>query len=487
MNANPDFNFVQNVFALNMFSNLASIKKGTVPQLQGELKAMLKAIFANTDMQKMIGAWDVVWGPVIGSYGDDAKSGVVSNALYVAKNQDGQYVIATSGTNPVSKYGWFVEDFDVKTMVVWPGMVDQPDAPRISSGTNDGLDHLLALLDGDVSLMTFLTQTFSACTQQTQLVVTGHSLGGALSSVLALYLNDTINSWNPPNNVIVCAEPSAGASPGNLAFSAYYNKMMGSRTLRFWNKLDPVPHGWEPDMVEQVPFLYYPYFKPGFLLKGITVLALSQSLEGTAPYPAGGFYTQLQLQTPPLPGQVNIGNTRSPSAAEVLQLFVDMAASKILNMLHVNSVVSTLIVDALNLVLKEYENEVTLDALLDKLRAELQKIAGHEAYLEKLLQLLGIVLTELENVMLFLYQLLYQHVTVYPDLMGTAATHPLSQAIVNNLVAKGELDEEYTNVWDKLTDPKLTLQQAAAKISTRIEDLLTDDFIQRNGLGIMNG
>ena len=486
MSTTPQLNFVQNVFALNMFSNLASNKKGTAPQLQTELNTMLTAIFANADMQKLIGTWQILWGPVVGEYGIDEKGNVASNALFVAVNQDGQYVVATSGTNPVSKYGWFIEDFDVHTMVLWPGMADAPDAPRISNATNIGLNHLLSMVDNSgVSLLTFLKNTFTDCAQQTQLVVTGHSLGGALSSVLALYINQNSGTWNPPANVIVSALPSAGASPGNEAFSAYFNKTIGARTLRFWNKLDPVPHGWEPDMVEQVPFLYYPYFKPGFLLKGIAALALSQSLMGTAPYPDGGFYTQLQLQTPPLPGQVNINNTVPPSAAEVLQLFVDMEASSILKKLGVNSIVAGLIVDAINVVLKLYANEVSIDALLDKLRAELQKIAGHEAYLEKLLTLLGILLNQLENVGLFLYQLLYQHVTTYPQLMGTSVTHPLSQAIVNGLVSKGNLDDAYTDVWDKFFDPKLTLKAAAPKLGSFIESLLTDEFVAKNGLKIM--
>jgi len=490
MNSEPTFNYVQNVFTLNMFSNFASAKKAPVPQLQTDLTQILAALLNNTDVQKLIGTWKVVWGPVVGSYGIDIKREAASNAMYVAVNQDGQYVVAVSATNPTSLYGWFVEDFDVKNMVLWSGVLagnlKDPGAARISQGSSDGLNHLLGMVDpGGVTLMTFLQNTFSSTTDTVQLAVSGHSLGGALSAVLALYINQTISIWNPAGTVIVSAEPTAGASPGNKAFSDYHNKTMGARTLRFWNSLDPVPHGWEPDMIEQVPLLYYPYFKPGALLKGLIVLVVAQSLEGTAPYPEGGLYTQLQPQTPPLQGQVAITQTRNLYAAEVLEFFLDFEASSILKKLGVNSIVSALIVDALYLILKEFAGQDTLDVLMAEIRAKLQKIIGHEPFFEKFLLLLETLLNEVENIMVFLIQLVFQHVTTYTDLMGTSAMHPLSQSIINNMVTGGKLDADYLNVLDKLTDPKRALKLAAPKVGEKLLTLLTDDFIKKAGLKLL--
>src|SRR5476651_2258294 len=200
MNSEPTFNYVQNVFTLNMFSNFASAKKAPVPQLQTDLTQILAALLNNTDVQKLIGSWKVVWGPVVGSYGIDIKREAASNAMYVAVNQDGQYVVAVSATNPTSLYGWFVEDFDVKNMVLWSGVLagnlKDPGAARISQRSSDGLNHLLGMVDpGGVTLMTFLQNTFSSTTDTVQLAVSGHSLGGALSAVLALYINQTISIW----------------------------------------------------------------------------------------------------------------------------------------------------------------------------------------------------------------------------------------------------------------------------------------------------
>ncbi|OCX52494.1 hypothetical protein BEL04_13610 [Mucilaginibacter sp. PPCGB 2223] len=488
--SNPKFNFIQQVFALNMFSNFASApRKGSPAQLQKDLTLILQAILSDTNVQQMMGKWEVVWGPVVGSYGEDVKNQVASNAMYVAKNPEGQYVVAVSATNPSSLYGWFTEDFDVRTMVAWDGSpTPKPDAPRIANGTHLGLQHLLQLTytsgpQAASTLMQFLNSTFGASAEHTQLVVSGHSLGGALSPVLALHIDEAQAEWNPAKTVEVSTMPTAGASPGNKAFSDYQNAKMGSRTIRFWNSLDPVPHGWQPVTVELVPFLYYPYFKTGILFKAIAGLVLEQSLQGTAPYPEGGFYTPLQPQVTPLPGQVYITLTRNLSGAQVLQYFVDMEAGKLLKKLGIGGVAATLIIDALNWLLNKFGNEESLDTLVANLEERIKKIPGYGPELDKFIGILYAMLLELENVMIFLLQLVYQHVTVYTDLMGTAQLHPLTQAIVNNLVSNGTIGSDYSNINDKLTEPLQLLMQTAPKMGSVIEGLLTDDLMAKAGWG----
>lgn len=480
MNPSPSFNFVQSVFELNMLSNLVSDNKNTAPNLQEDLSTMLIEIFGNADFQKVMGTWSLEWGPVVGEYGSDVTREYASNALYVAKNQEGQYVIATSATNPASFYGWFVEDFETSQMVPWIATNTAPNAPRISVGTSTGLAHLLAMVDnGGVSLMQYLTNTFSTSAVQTQLVVTGHSLGGALSPVLALYIDQAQSHWNPASTVIVTTMPTAGASPGNQAFSDYQNAIMGPRTLRFWNKLDPVPHGWQPDMVEQVPFLYYPYYKPGLLLKAIAGLVVAQSLEGTKPYPAGGFYTNLQPQVSPLPGQVNITAARNPSATQVLQFFIDLGADEIFKALNFNNGFEiALIMDALNWVVKTFADAESLDKLLDQIEAKLANLPGHDVFLKDLVLALEIILTELENLIVFLLQLCYQHVTTYPDLMGTYSIHPLTASIIDNLVDTAQLNANYKNVMDRLFDPVAMLKAATGAVGVVVKQVLTVDFIK---------
>jgi hypothetical protein len=501
MNQQPVFNYVQTVFTLNMFANLVSDKKAPDAQLQQELSTMLDTLFGNADVQNLIGEWQVVWGPVVGSYGSDAKKpdkAIVSNALYVAYNAaDNQYVVATSATNPISKYGWFVEDFDVRTMVPWADMltpIEVPaNAPRISNGSYLGLSHLLSLQSAPVSnvgigmqtIMEWLKSTFSTSTKQTQLVVTGHSLGGAMSSVLGLYIAETSPGWNPTNSVIVSSMPTAGATPGNKAFSDHHSKVMGMRTIRFWNRLDPVPHGWQPDLVELVPFLYYPFLKPGALFQGLVALVVEQSLQGTKPYPEGGFYTQLMPQVQPLPGQINIVSAANPSAASVLQFLVDIGLEELFIIIKVPKMLAALIVDGVNLLLKEFASEETIDQFMDKLRAKLALLPASKEWIDKLFLVLESIIAEVENVFLFLIQLVFQHVTSYAYLIGTSAMHPLSQSIINSMVSNKKLDPDYTNIIDKQNNPQLVVQQMTPVIGSALLSLLTPAFLAKKGWDIL--
>lgn len=479
----PIYNSVQQVFALNMFSNFAGNKKAPVAELQADLTKIINALLSDARMQKYIGNWQVVWGPVVGSYGKDVDRQVASNALYVAKNDEGTYVIATAATNPISTYGWLTEDFEVQTMVVWDGFNDDDaTAPRVSSGTNTGLNHLLGMESNGVSLITFLQNTFQSSNTKQQLIVTGHSLGGALSPTLALKLVNTQSQWNPTNTVVVCAQPSAGASPGNLAFSNYYSSLLGNRTLRFWNKLDPVPHGWQHDMLESAPFLYYPYYTPNVLLQGLVALALGRSLKGTEPYPAGGLYTQLLPQTPPLPGQVNIILTQPLPASTVIQFLMDMELKKILANLGITGLIANTIISICNSIIQHFDNSATVDDAIDWMRHELEKIFGHNEYLNHLFNTLDILLNQFEGVLLYLLQLGYQHVTTYYDLMDMKNMKNLTDNIINSQISSRKLDSFYLDLTAKLTDPKEGLKTLGEHLNASMQQLLTTDFIKQAGI-----
>ena len=96
------YNYTQQVWNLNLMSNLASMKFKTAQELQKYLTAKLNAIFTDERAQKFIGKWEVVWGPVVWSNGRI----ISDNAMYVAKKLEGEgkgnYVIAVAGTNGIS-------------------------------------------------------------------------------------------------------------------------------------------------------------------------------------------------------------------------------------------------------------------------------------------------------------------------------------------------------------------------------------------------
>jgi hypothetical protein len=517
------FNLVQNVFTLNMFSNFASSKKADQATLQADLTTIVDNLLGNEFLQQTMGKWNVVWGPVVGSYGTDAKREAASNAMFVA-NQGNQYIVAVSATNPTSLYGWFVEDFDVRDMVTWKwalenagtnangwGATETNNAiiegltPCISAGTYLGINHLLSMegpgiVDNQTSYMTlmaFLAATFSGSNAPAQLVVSGHSLGGALSPTLALYIDENQATWNPAQTVVVSTVPTAGATPGNQAFSNYQNSVMGLRTLRFWNKLDPVPHGWQPDTVELVPFLYYPYIKPGTLFKAITGIVLEQSMEGSAKCPEGGFYTPLQPQAPPLPGQVNLSYTGNLSASQVLQMLVDIGVEEMLSLFHPDSnffdkynLLLPLLIDAVNLALKTFANQEDIDTLLQKIEKHLSTFPD-QAAINEVITVVGAILAQLENVMLYLTQLAFQHVTSYAFLIGTSSIHELTQGIINSLVLNGGLSPEYTNLVDNLNNPVLLVTQMAGAVGNLIEGAIKNDvtlvkkILDKHALGMI--
>lgn len=483
---NPTYNTIQQVFAMNLFSNFASNKKGSAQELTYDLTVILSKLLSNTEMRGYIGTWEVVWGPVVGTYGHDEKSGVSSNALFVATNNQGIYVVATAGTNPISTFGWFTEDFDVRTMVVWDGFDDTTDAPRIASGTNIGLQYLIGMTDkSNRTLMQFLQDTFNLVNTPKQLIVTGHSLGGALSSVLALTLNSNLTTFNPAQTVTVSAVPTAGATPGNKAFSEYFSSQLGSRTVRFWNKLDPVPHAWQADMIETIPFLFYPYLVPNPLVQSLAALALEQSLQGTQTNLQGGRYTQLQPQTPPLPGQVNIGLTAPLTAAQVAEVFIDIGAKKILTRFGVSGIIADAVIAAINEVILHFEGIQSIDKALTDMREKLEKVFGKHEYLDHLFYVLEVVLKQLEGVLLFLIQLGYQHVTSYNFLMGMPTMHNLCQYIINDAVSSGVLSDDYKNLSEQLTDPIKALKNNTDRLGELIERILTPEFIAQTGMPVI--
>jgi dienelactone hydrolase len=185
-------------------------------------------------------SWRVVWGP--GLSGDRA------NMLYAAGEPSGnQIAVAIRGTDWSFWLNW-LEDFGSLLPLV-PFTYVAPSVPsgnpQIAAGTNIGLQLLLrteaSTLDGDqVDLTTFLRRLGD----QAEILVTGHSLGGCLASVLAPSLAQQLGSAKN-FRVYTFAAPSAG----NQDFAGYYNRLFtdpaaASTAYRVFNDLDIVPESW---------------------------------------------------------------------------------------------------------------------------------------------------------------------------------------------------------------------------------------------------
>jgi triacylglycerol lipase len=172
------------------------------------------------------GAWRIVWGPVE----------TVANLIYVAHSaRANTYTVAIRGTVPTPGPAQLLnlyQDLAVGQAVPW--MYPEADGVRIARGTADALRALLFATSGEETLETFLRR---AVLPGTRIVVTGHSLGGCLATVLAAFLRHRV-----PDMAI---EPITFAAPtaGSTEFAGRFDALFPGAP-RYFNRLDLVPMAW---------------------------------------------------------------------------------------------------------------------------------------------------------------------------------------------------------------------------------------------------
>lgn len=285
----------QTVFFLQFLSNLALTQKGTAAQLEQFLAEHIDAHIAA--QQSDIGTWTRVWGPAVFQV---PASSVADNVMYVAC--DGatppQYVVGIAGTNFNSIFDILIEDFFVGTQVPWR-YGRAPSGAAISAGAFTGLTALQVLTPAagypgaGQHLNDFLA---SVATQPIQVIAAGHSLGGALAPLVALWLLDTQASWDPQSNATISSQPTAGPTAGNAAFAQYYDGRLGPVTTRFHNSIDIVPHAWNDTDLSELPALYQPDIAPDIVVDAFVAAARAAA--------SGGAYTQIDTDSE-LDGTVN--------------------------------------------------------------------------------------------------------------------------------------------------------------------------------------
>ena len=178
-------------------------------------------------------SWQVAWGPALNA---DR-----SNLLYAARDSaTGQLAVSIRGSDFSFWLDW-IEDLAAIRLVPYnefvPGVSN---SAQIATGTAIGLRQVLRMQDGTKNLETFLR----AAPDATPILITGHSLGGCLASVLAPCVANWVGHASSLS-VYTIAAPS----PGNADFSAFYNTLFtdpsgDSNAFRFFNSLDVVPNAW---------------------------------------------------------------------------------------------------------------------------------------------------------------------------------------------------------------------------------------------------
>lgn len=419
------YNFTQVTFCLNYLSNIAGLKKGTAAELQTWMDKEVKLMMKDQEVIDLLGEWKVDWGPVVYSGGVDVKKQVASNTMLVFKNKEEDcYIISVAGTNGPSRYGWFTEDFKVYETVAW--LVDNPDV-RISMGTSIGLNILKKeMVSGGKTIQEYLQNVFTNVKKPTQVIVTGHSLGGALSAGLALSLADEQKKWDPNHYAVVSAMPTAGASPGNLAFSEYYGNMLGTRTYRVWNYLDAVPNGWQHNTLTHIPWIYYPYFSPGVIVQALATTMSAAATRGANALKPGGGYTQLLPETGPVQGAVNLSmihnldvNAQQKIIGVLLKLLVQPKVKAWLTKIGISDLVQHAILAIIKLASETKWGGRKLEEMLKWVEKELAAIKNFEnEKLRTFVQFLHFVSGETLNLLVFVEQVLYQHTTAYTELFS---------------------------------------------------------------------
>ena len=192
------------------------------------------------------GEWTLVWGPAVTPLDE-------GNLTFITYNKStNQYAIAVRGTYPSFSLALLVdmyEDLDVSNPVSW----NYPPAPGalVAGGTMDGLDDLISFTSGGVSFCTFVDSQIGP--SGADVFVTGHSLGGAVTTVLAPWLVYRLTQKNAHNVVI----PYTYAAPtaGNASFATFYTELFRN-SYRYYNVIDVVPKAWAD--LSSIKTLYSP-------------------------------------------------------------------------------------------------------------------------------------------------------------------------------------------------------------------------------------
>jgi Lipase (class 3) len=95
-----------------------------------------------------------------------------------------------------------------------------------------------------------------------EVVVTGHSKGGALAQAVAVWLKDSLDSpdpqecWDPTRRARIECYAFAGPTPGNAGFARRVEQKLGPHYHHFRNMNDIVTHAWQVDELRAIPALY---------------------------------------------------------------------------------------------------------------------------------------------------------------------------------------------------------------------------------------
>ncbi|KAG8623503.1 hypothetical protein KVT40_008479 [Elsinoe batatas] len=274
-----DYDIFQQIYVQAFAADLMSVVSGSEWALQLAFSWAVKKAIAILNKQSPPD-WAVQWGPrlfkdnTLGSAGLDNAWFIsfASGVKYLDGSSFDTYVLSIAGTAVVSKADWLIQDFKVQEVVdfsawikLWgkdsippptPATDVSTGGPFVAYGTSFGVYNLVSQpqtrddKDPTNTIIKFITGLQPG--KKTRLVVTGHSLGGALAPYLSLALAQS-GLLDP--NIELLVVPAAGATPGDEAFSTMYSQKFPTRreanksyqawSADFYNTLDIVPQAFQ--------------------------------------------------------------------------------------------------------------------------------------------------------------------------------------------------------------------------------------------------
>jgi len=181
--------------------------------------------------------WHLVWGP--------ASSG--GNLAYVVQRGDSsEYSVVLRGSD------WefldnFLEDLQVKQVSIDSELWKARPGEKISTGIHLALMNVLDMVDDyethGMTLVDFF-RSEAAGGRGTIVWVTGHSLGGGLTTVVLPWLRAALKDCRGCGEILLSGYSFAGQTAGNAVFAEHFNEDFGDGFCRVVNPLDLVPQGY---------------------------------------------------------------------------------------------------------------------------------------------------------------------------------------------------------------------------------------------------
>lgn len=261
--------------AITLFSHLANINFNYAAHTKQELVNNFNRILQDTEdniVLKTINdlwdcSWEMAWGP---AQNIKHNLNVLSNkfhsnnSLFVVKGIDPDtqkkvYVVAVAGTNGLSIFEQLVEDISVGLLIPWNPQ--KAECGKLSYGSHIGFNHVyltpFQYNKEQNTLKEFFELEMNTHGGNMEIITCGHSLGGALSPLIAVALKELAKQKGLQETLNVSTYPTAGPTPGDGTFATYAENTLGKGNIvSLINTNDIVPLAWEHETLISIPNLY---------------------------------------------------------------------------------------------------------------------------------------------------------------------------------------------------------------------------------------